>query len=75
MMASYVLWYRTKKLRQLLDYLKLGWVLCACATVMVSVAFHGLSKPFSAVTEALFWAMALLFVCQRWVQRRDQAAR
>lgn len=67
--TSYVLWYRAKAQRVLLDYLKLAWVLSACATVVAAALFHQMVRPLNGSAEALFWAMALLLVYQRWIRR------
>ena len=67
--VSYGLWFRFKLQRELLDYLKLAWVLSAMGIWVAIVLFHPLIKPLAGVAEALFWAVALLFVYQRWIRR------
>ena len=67
--ATYAGWFSTKPSRQLLDYLKLAWVLAAMATVAATSLFRPLVKPLAGIAEALFWAVALLYVYQRWIRR------
>jgi len=67
--SSYFLWFRAKDNLTLLDYLKLLWVLGAAGTVVVTAVYRSLIRPIAGVTEALFWAMALLMVYQRWIRR------
>jgi hypothetical protein len=70
--GSYFWWYLAKKQRQLLDHLKLSWVLGATAAVVAVAVFHPLVKPLARGTEVLFWSMALLYLYQRWIQRPKQ---
>ena len=67
--VSYGLWFQTKPQRELLDYLKLGWILAAMSTVVAMSLLRPLLKPLAGIAEALFWAVALLFVYQRWIRR------
>ena len=67
--VSYGLRFRSKLQRELLDYLKLAWVLSAMSTWVAIVFFRPLIKPIAGIAEALFWAVALLYVYQRWVRR------
>lgn len=67
--VSYCLWFRTKLQRELLDYLKLAWVLSAMGIWVAIVLFRPLIKPLAGIAEALFWAVALLYVYQRWIRR------
>ena len=66
---SYGLWFHAKPRHELLDYLKLSWVLTAMTTVAATSLFRPLIKPLAGVAEALFWAVALLYVYQRWIRR------
>ncbi|MCI1185942.1 hypothetical protein MON38_00810 [Hymenobacter sp. DH14] len=66
---AYSLWFRTKSQRELLDYLKLAWVLAAMSAVVAMSLFRPWLKPLASIAEALFWAVALLFVYQRWIRR------
>ena len=66
---AYGLWFRTKLQHELLDYLKLAWVIAAMSTVVVMSLFRPWLKPLASISEALFWAVALLYVYQRWVRR------
>ena len=65
----YGFWFRTKQPRGLLDYLKLGWVLAAMSTVVAMSVFLSWLKPLASIAEALFWAVALLYVYQRFIRR------
>ncbi|MDO7847247.1 hypothetical protein Q5H92_12820 [Hymenobacter sp. M29] len=71
--VSYTWWYRAKPQCYLLDHLKLAWVLATGAAV-VAVVFHGFIRPIAGIAEVLFWAMALLYIYQRWIQRPTQMA-
>jgi hypothetical protein len=71
-LVAYVLWYRRKTQRQLLDYLKLAWVVAATAAIEATALFHSLIKPMAGTAEALFWTVALLFIYQRLI-RKPQA--
>ena len=66
---AYGFWFRAKPQREVLDYLKLAWVLVAMSTVVAMSLFRPLLKPLAGVSEALFWAVALLYVYQRWIRR------
>jgi hypothetical protein len=66
---SYGLWFRAIISFVLLDFFKLTWALSATATFVCLAVFGQLTKPLAGVTEALFWAMALLFVYGRWIRR------
>lgn len=66
---AYGLWFRAKPQRELLDYLKLAWVLAAMGPVVAMSLFRPLLKPLAGTSEALFWAVALLYVYQRWIRR------
>lgn len=68
-MITYGLWFRAKPRHELLDYLKLAWVLAAMSAVLAMSVFRPLLKPIAGVAEALFWAVALLYVYQRWIRR------
>ncbi|GAA4021383.1 hypothetical protein GCM10022409_01260 [Hymenobacter glaciei] len=68
-MLTYGLWFRAKSQPELLDYLKLAWVLAAMSTVETTSLFRPLIKPLAGIAEALFWAVALLYVYQRWIHR------
>ena len=70
--VTYCLWFRSKPKRAPLDYLKLAWVLDALSTVVATSLFRLLIKPLGGIAEALFWAVALLFVYQRWIRRPAQ---
>lgn len=70
--VTYCRWFRAKSKRELLDYLKLAWVLAAMSTVAATSLFRPLTKPLGGIAEALFWAVALLFVYQRWIRRPAQ---
>ena len=72
--VSYCLWFRAKSKRELLNYLKLAWVLAAMSAVAATSLFRPLIKPLGGIAEALFWAVALLFVFQRWIRRPAQAS-
>lgn len=65
----YGFWFRTKQPRGLLDYLKLAWVLAAMSTVVAMSVFLSWLKPLASIAEALFWAVALLYVYQRFIRR------
>ena len=65
----YGLWFHIKPQREPLDYLKLGWVLAAMSTVVAMLLFRPWLKPLAAISEALFWAVALLHVYQRFIRR------
>ncbi len=67
--VSYGRWFRAKTSRALLDYLKLAWVVAAMSAVAATSLFRPLIKPLAGLAEALFWAVALLFVYQRWIRR------
>ena len=67
--VAYGLWFRAKPQHELLDYLKLAWVLSAMGIWASIVFFRPLIKPLAGIAEALFWAMALLFVYQHWLRR------
>ena len=71
---AYGLWFRNKPQREPLDYLKLTWVLAAMGTVVATSRFRPLPllKPLGSIAEALFWAVALLYVYQRWIRRPAQ---
>lgn len=71
--GSYTWWYRAKPQRHLLDHLKLAWVL-ATSAVVVAVTFHALVRPLAGIAEAIFWAVALLYAYQRWIQRPSPMA-
>ena len=66
---AYGFWFRSKSQRELLDYLKLGWVLASMSAVLAMSVYRPLLKPLASIAEALFWAVALLYVYQRWVRR------
>ena len=66
---AYFLWFRAKPQHELLDYLKLAWVLAAMSAVLAMSLFRSVLKPLAGITEALFWAVALLYVYQRWIRR------
>ena len=66
---AYGFWFRAKPQREVLDYLKLAWVLVAMSSVVATSLFRPLLKPLAGVSEALFWAVALLYVYQRWIRR------
>lgn len=67
--VSYGFWFRSKTQYELLDYLKLAWVLAAMSAVVAMSIFRPWLKPLASMAEALFWAVALLFVYQRWIRR------
>ena len=67
--GSYIRWFRAKPGLASLDYLKLLWMLGAVSVIAVMAMYPSLVRPVAGVTEALFWAMALLFVYQRWIRR------
>ncbi|GAB3722719.1 hypothetical protein GCM10027594_03550 [Hymenobacter agri] len=66
---SYNLWFRAKLQCESLDYLKLAWVLAAMSTVVAMSVFRPWLKPLASIAEALFWAVALLYVYQRFIRR------
>lgn len=66
---SYGFWFHAKPHYELLDYLKLAWVLAAMSTVVAMAAFRPWLKPLASISEALFWAVALLYIYQRWIRR------
>jgi|GEM_PF-6969760 len=70
--GSYFRWCLAKEQRQLLDYLKLTWVLGATAKVIAIAVFHSLVKPLAGCVEVLFWSMALLYAYQRWIRSRKR---
>jgi hypothetical protein len=65
----YSFWFRTKAQLELLDYLKLSWVLVAMSAVVAMSLFRPWLKPLADTAEALFWAVALLHVYQRFIRR------
>ncbi|UOQ99716.1 hypothetical protein MUN81_09515 [Hymenobacter sp. 5317J-9] len=67
-------WYRAKPQRRLLDHLKLAWVGAACAALAFVAVYPPMIRPLAGLAETLFWAMALLFVYQRWIRRPSQAS-
>ncbi|MET4073505.1 hypothetical protein [Hymenobacter sp. UYCo722] len=72
--GTYGFWFRAKPQRELLDYLKLAWVLAAMGAVAATSLFRPLIQPLGGIAEALFWAVALLFVYQRWIRRPARAS-
>ncbi|GAB2873097.1 hypothetical protein GCM10027044_39360 [Hymenobacter ruber] len=66
---TYGLWFRAKSQRGLLDYLKIAWVLTAMSAVVAMSLFRPWLKPLAGIAEALFWAVALLYVYERWIRR------
>ncbi|WP_210515894.1 hypothetical protein [Hymenobacter terricola] len=72
--AVYGWWCYAKKHRNLLDYLKLMWVIGVGATVLALAVWPALIQSVAGCTEALFWAMGLLFVHKRWIRRPDPTA-
>ncbi|MBJ6109897.1 hypothetical protein JAO73_12815 [Hymenobacter sp. BT523] len=72
--GSYAWWYRVKPQRCLLDHLKLAWVGAACASLAFLAVYPPMIRPLAGLAEALFWAMALLFVYERWMRKPKPAA-
>jgi hypothetical protein len=70
-LGTYARWFSMKEERRLLDYLKLAWLVGALSTIAAIVIHRQLIKPLTGITEALFWAMALLLVYQRWIRRPE----
>lgn len=66
---AYGFWFRAKSQHELLDYLKLAWVLAAMSAVVALSLFRPWLKLLASISEALFWAVALLYVYQRWIRR------
>lgn len=73
-LGTYARWFSLKGERKLLDYLKLAWLVGAICTVALIAIHRQLVQPLAGVTEALFWAMALLSVYQRWIRRPESPA-
>ena len=66
---TYAYWFARKPVKTLLSWLKMAWVAGFAAGVLAWRFSPAFIQPFSAVAEALFWALALLYVYQRWVRR------
>ena len=66
---AYGYWFRSKLQYGLLDYLKLAWVVSAMSIWVAISFFRPLIKPLASIAEALFWAVALLYIYQRWIRR------
>jgi hypothetical protein len=74
LLATYCWWFKAKATSGLLDYLKLGWVSGVATCLVVVALFQPLVRLVAGITDALFWAMALLFVYQRWIRRPGPVA-
>ncbi|MGY3087552.1 hypothetical protein ACVWYF_000578 [Hymenobacter sp. UYAg731] len=74
LLGTYGWWFKAKVTSGLLDYLKLAWVSGAAACLVVVALSHPLVRLVAGVTDALFWAMALLFVYRRWIRRPGPVA-
>lgn len=75
LLGTYCWWFKAKVAWKLLDFLKLAWVGAVAASLVALVLAHAWVKPLTGITSALFWAVALLFVYQRWIRRPGPVAR
>lgn len=62
----YVLYYMDKKDRQILDHVKLGWVLTTYTTLTASVAQLGFAGGLAGASLAFLLGMMGLFIYQQY---------
>ena len=70
--ATYSLWFKAKRVKTVLSYFKMAFVLSIGITIVTLVFWPSWVKPLTTVNRILFWVLVLLFTYQRWVQRPQQ---
>ena len=68
----YSLWFKAKGVKSLLSCLKFAFVLSIGVSILTLVFWPAWIELMSGIRKMLFWAMALLFVYQRWVRQPRQ---
>jgi len=70
--GTYSLWFKAKGVKSLLSCLKFAFVLSIGVSILTLVFWPAWIELMSGIRKMLFWAMALLFVYQRWVHQPRQ---
>jgi hypothetical protein len=69
MAASYWGWFQAKTTYILLSCLKLALILNVAGYFLALAWWHPGVAAFNGFVRGLFWAVALLYVYQRWIRR------